>query len=278
MKNVINTLEELGYVRNEELKAELSSKTPRQLILDFILPRVVEVGGQDTRGWRLGPSFMRLMTLHAGDFLEGDRELGELLFELALQRIQRQPRLKSIDYIGILPAEYQKYSAAWDQPGLWGKEEWNFMRVWFVDGLELKNEAYRKHARNLILEILSEVLPLDGGRCFAEKTGVPDGELYRWAVSTAISHSTPQEVAEELLMRDQGCWRKHIFFIAQFSDKLDWEKIFSLIDLEKEWYFTGAKRFALKLVGQYDKATKKCIREKIREAAVKLEKMLAHLK
>lgn len=264
--SLLVTLEKMGYLTREQVN-EFEGKSMREFILDFILPRVVEVGGQDTRGWRLSPSFMKLMNEHSQDFIREDRELGEMLFELALQRIQRHPELKSIDYRGILPAEYQKYSAAWDQVGLWGEAEWAFMEETLREGLQLSNEAYRTHCRELIMEILSVVHPKDSDSWFGMRTEVPAGKLYRWAVTRALLSAEPAEVAEELLRRAQGNWRSNKAFYAQFASKLDWEKFFSRVDLKKEQYYRGFKRGVLKLFGCYNKATKKRICEEIRKTS-----------
>lgn len=260
--SIVNTLENLGYVRNDALKAELEAKSTRRLILDFILPCVVVEGGQDTRGWRLSSGFMHLMTVHAADFLKEDTELGELLFELALQRIQRHPRLKSIDYIDILPAEYKKYSAAWDQPGLWGKDEWKFMQLHLPMGLSLQNKRYSAHCRQLILEILSAAYPSDDS-WFGRGSEEADDVVYKWVICQARQFCTPQAIAEDLLRRAQGMWRLDKEVYAQFAAFLDWDKFLDGVDLERETYYRGISRRVLKLFGCYNKATKKRIRREI---------------
>lgn len=265
VNSVVNTLCQFGYVRDEQLKTELSTKSMHQLILDYILPFVVEVGGQDTRGWRLSPRFMKLMTKHAQDFIREDRELGEMLFELALQRIQRHPELKAIDYRGILPEVYKKYSAAYDQPGLWGDEEWEFMQKRLQDGLYLSNKAYRTHCEELILDILAKIAPGEND-WYGMKTVVPNGALYELIVKLATLNNSPSEVALCLLHKAKGYWRRNKQFYAQFASELDWEEFFLKIDLDEEQYYRGFSRFMLKLFGRYDKATKKRVREEICKA------------
>ncbi len=267
MSNVVNTLCELGYVRNDELKAELSQKSTRDLITDFILPRVVEVGGQDTRGWRLSPSFMELMTRHAQDFISADNELGNLLFELAMQRIQRHPNLKAIDYIGILPKEYQKYSAAWDQPGLWGDEEWEFIKLRLLDGLKLSNQKYREHCKALLLQIAKEVLPMIspchcGWFGLGMKANVSNETLSNWTVKAVGALEMPEVIA--YLLKEEK-WRSYKKFLSKcvWEYDVDWDVLFAHIDLDKEKYYRGISRWGLKACGLYDKKTKECIKKEI---------------
>lgn len=265
--SVVNTLCELGYVRDAELKTALSARSIRELITDFILPQVVEVGGQDTRGWRLSPLFMKLMTRHAQDFIAADDELGNLLFELAMQRIQRHPELKAIDYNGILPKAYQKYSAAYDQAGLWGDAEWAFMQRHLLSGLQLSNLKYREHCKALLLEIMKKVLPSEGYDSigwFGMGTDVSSKELWGWAVGIPCKGIPVDEVIVYLL-KDRS-WRNYKKFLNGWSYGFNWEKFFANIDFDKEQYYRGVSRLGLKVLGLYGEKTKKCIKEEILRA------------
>ena len=61
----------------------------RELVENYILPRGVEPTGQDTRGWRISPQFMQFMADWGQYCVAEDRATGELLMEIALQRLSK---------------------------------------------------------------------------------------------------------------------------------------------------------------------------------------------
>lgn len=265
--SVVMTLVDLGYVCKDAEKAKLSTKSTRDLITDYIFPWVVRVGGQDIRGWRLAPQFMELMTRHAPDFIAADEELGNLLFELAMQRLQRHPVLESIDYVGMLPREYQKYSATWDQPGLWGDEEWEFMRLRLEDGFKLSNPKYREHCKALVLEIAKDVLPWQNSTgWFSLYTEVSGKELWDWVAELSVREIPIDELVAHLL--ENKSWHQYKKFLQKCLGETEasWEKFFANIDLDKEQYYRGISRWGLKLFGLYAKKTEKRIKEEILNA------------
>jgi hypothetical protein len=67
-----------------------------ELVNDFILPLGVEPTGQDTRGWRLSPEFMQFMAIWGQYCINEDRLTGELLMEIAMQRLSKGAIIRTI--------------------------------------------------------------------------------------------------------------------------------------------------------------------------------------
>ena len=68
---------------------EIARASQAELVNDYILPRGVEPTGQDTRGWRIGPHFMQFMAEWGQYCVKRDNFTGELLMEIALQRLSK---------------------------------------------------------------------------------------------------------------------------------------------------------------------------------------------
>lgn len=68
-------------------ESEIVRLTQRELVDNYILPRGVEPTGQDTRGWRISPQFMQFMAGWGQYCVKEDRFTGELLMEIAMQRL-----------------------------------------------------------------------------------------------------------------------------------------------------------------------------------------------
>lgn len=75
---------------------KIAHVSQRELVLDFILPRAVEESGQDTRGWRLSPEFMQFMAIWGQYCINEDRLTGELLMEIAMQRLSKGAIIRTI--------------------------------------------------------------------------------------------------------------------------------------------------------------------------------------
>lgn len=263
-EKIVEKLQELGYLYNsgEKEVTRFSEKSMMSLIKDFILPVVLNTGGERTRGWRIASSFMKLMAECGADLIREGGEAGEVLFELALQRIQCHPSLLSIDYAGILPAEYKKYSAAYDQSGLWNTNEWAFMQKMVSLGKLVANDVYRAHCRTLVLQILQKVSPIS--MCsgwFSCKMENPNKELFCWAMKNALQICSSEEIVDFLM--ENGNWRAHKSVLAVLD--IEFEKLVSYIDLDEEPYYKGVTRWVLKLFGLYEKKVKAQILEELRK-------------
>lgn len=261
-QEIINTLEVMGFVRAG--KHRLDEMSLEEIMKYFILPKCVCLPRSGVRYPRISGEFMGLMALYGEDFLQADYELGSVLLELAMQRLSRHPELPAIDYKGNLPEEYKPYSAASinpngingcpDEPGLWGAEAWSFIRKQLPTCLKLTEPRYSAHAMMLLYQIASR----SAKSMSPYNSDVDDEEIAEWAVGLIKEYSSLDEFAVYLVKGNKG-WREHAKFLSKYYKELNWERLFSLMDLDKEVYYKGGKRWVLKKLGLYDKLTKKRI-------------------
>lgn len=273
MNAIVNTLEELGFVRNEEKMAELAAMSTAQLMKDFVFPQCLCLPRSGDRYPRISGRFMRLMTAHGRDFLAADYGLGSILLECAMQRITRHPSLPAIDYRAMLPDEYKPYAASSvnpngingcpDEPGLWGSAEVHFLLEMLPVCLDLRNSTYAGHAKLILFQMVSMLA--NNGRfmwlngCYCD---VREEDAWKAAVDMLYEANLVQAFVDYCVAEG---WRvgKELFCQPYFYGQ-DEEYLLNRIDLDKEVYYRGGKRRFLKLFGLYDKFTRKKIAEEIR--------------
>ncbi len=273
---IINTLEELGFVRKEEEKQQLLAMTVPQLMKDYILPQCLCLPRSGVRYPRIDGCFMRLMAKHGQDFLSADYELGSVLLELAMQRITKHPELPAIDYYGILPDAYKPYSAAScnpngyngcpDEPGLWGDGEVEFLMERLPTCLALGDARYAEHAKTILFQLLTK---LDGknegdSHWFGMRCEKTERELWQAAAHMAIKAGLSRVIIDLCVNKGWRCGKQ--FFAFPWFLGEDEFYLLDQIDLNKEEYFRGLKRGILKLFGLYNKKTREKIMEEIRAA------------
>ena len=66
---------------------ELVGMSQNEVVNKVILPIIVQPTGQDIRGWRIGDDYMSLMAEFGEYCWQQDAFTGEILLEIALQRI-----------------------------------------------------------------------------------------------------------------------------------------------------------------------------------------------
>ncbi|MEI3545620.1 MAG: hypothetical protein V8R23_05105 [Alphaproteobacteria bacterium] len=66
---------------------ELVGMSQSEVVNKVILPIIVQPTGQDIRGWRIGDDYMSLMAEFGEYCWQQDAFTGEILLEIALQRI-----------------------------------------------------------------------------------------------------------------------------------------------------------------------------------------------
>ncbi|MBR2273281.1 MAG: hypothetical protein IJ864_00375 [Alphaproteobacteria bacterium] len=285
----LRAVAELCQIDSDELKGLRVA----QVVDDYILPYAVQIGGQYTRGWRIPSSFMAFMSKWGKYCVSEAPMQGELLMELALQRISKGAVIiPAYSYIASLPAEYQKYTAEYDQPGLLGQAEYDFL----VKNLafcctNLANETWRGHAKMILKGLLKE-FSYDGTftrRIEKGEEGYEPGKIttrqvpfgtahilfsdaiidetprgiYLFAEKTALSLMTMDEIIKLLA----PLWRlkKHLFH--QCLEQIDWELFFAQLDLrqEGEHYFNDKSIviWIKRLFGLYQSMVKQKIKEEI---------------
>lgn len=179
-KGFVKRVAELSGVSQNEIATMFHS----DIVYQVILPKILHEGGQDTRGWRISEDFMMLMADYGEYFWQQDWMSGEILLEIAMQRISNGAVLHEPTSYNVLPEKYYKYSAAWDQPGLMTDGCWRFLKKQAATCLQSKN--LKSHMSKIICG-LAEHLDKEGktknGYMLSSSClkSVTPKELFNWA-------------------------------------------------------------------------------------------------
>ncbi len=190
-QELIQDIAKLCHVNEKEI-AHLSFS---DLMLEYILWKIVQPAIKDHRGLYISSAFMAFMAKWGKVLVEENSNLGELLMEIAMQRLECGAIIREIndtDFLDevssiqnqeaeeklivqhleetwavlnaayyplyALPIGYRKYSAFSDQPGLMDQECWNFCRenLYFCM-TDMKNLIWRGHAWKLCVGLLQYI-------------------------------------------------------------------------------------------------------------------------
>lgn len=154
-KEFVKRVAELSGVSQKEIAAMPHSN----IVYQVVMPKILHEGGQDIRGWRISEDYMMLMADFGEYFWVQDWVSGEILLEIAMQRISKGAVLHEPIKFDLLPEKYYKYSAAWDQPGLMTDGCWQFLTKQAKTCLQSKN--LKGHMSKIICG-LAEHLDKDG--------------------------------------------------------------------------------------------------------------------
>ncbi|MDD4556568.1 MAG: hypothetical protein PHE89_04500 [Alphaproteobacteria bacterium] len=215
-------MEKSFYARIEKISGvNVDNLTFRYIFEEVILSKIIRVGGQDSRGWRIPDSFMELMA-DFGDFIyQKDPYLGGILLELALQRISCGAVLhEPTSYKEALPKEYQKYSARYDQYGLMSEKCWLFLTKQIKTCLAC--DRTKEHAQKIVLGLLNGLQNkinhngdyMFGGLDFK----VSPQEGYDWAYQT-VTEELPFPMVYEFFATPER-WQSYSPWFRE-----NWEKI-----------------------------------------------------
>ncbi len=267
VKNYFEAVAELCRVNENDVNCA----SQKELVNNYILPRLVVRGGQDIRGWRISPTFMEFMARFGQTCVERDRETGELLLELAMQRISNGAVVHAVkggkgvaapyNFWESLPEEYRKYSACYDQPGLMGQEEWNFLKMNLYYCINrLNNQLWAEHAKKICFGLLTHIScsgrELNGYLWSEALVNESLKEVYEFVEEVAVRSFGVQQVAQWLL----PTWRSHKKFFKKYSGEIDFKTLFTDwgdgeqgldYDLEGRNYFGKKTRKVLKFFGVY---------------------------
>lgn len=221
-------LQKVAELSGVEIKT-LQHMNSRQLADEVILPKIVIIGGQDTRGRRIGDDFMQLMADYAPELYHSDSYSGEILLELALQRLSKGAVLHEVHHlIDSLPPAYQKYSAAYDQYGLMSDACWNFLAK--QASFCLKTNA-AEHTRKIIFGLLDHLTPqgetlngfMPGGLDFK----VSAKEMYDTMRKTACSQLSFETLYEHFATPQR--YKKYSFWLKDNWECIDQKDFFRRI-------------------------------------------------
>lgn len=223
--NFVNTVAKLSRSKAEDL----ASLTHKQLIDQIILPLIVQPGGQDTRGWHIGDNFMELMAEFGRYCYIQDPESAAILLEIALQRLSKGAVLHESTSFDVLPPQYRKYSAQYDQYGLMSNACWNFLRnqantCFRCDSLT------RDHVKKIIFGLLDHI-DADGNTgdytLEYEYLNASALEIRAWALKTAEEEIPLMELVTHFATPTG--WRKWKPFFKEHWDAINKEDFFRRI-------------------------------------------------
>ncbi|MBP5698511.1 MAG: hypothetical protein J6W96_03175 [Alphaproteobacteria bacterium] len=265
----------------------LSGLEMDQIVERFILPLAVKPAGEE-RGSKISKEFMQFMADYGQYCMKLDRKSGELLMELAMQRISQGTVLHDeYDLVNSLPISFQAYTTEQDQLCPMRQADWNFIKKNILFCCQsLATKQYIEHACK-ILKGLLVCFSYDGTvtRQVSEKDGEvqvvqePYGsatitfndtlleetprEIYLFAENTAILVFSKVEIAKFL----EPMWREKKHFFKRYLNTMPWDEVFGFFDLDKEGerYF-NQEAFStvwMQLIGAYPKAVKKKILQEI---------------
>lgn len=157
----------------------------REIVDQVVLPKILQPTGQDIRGWRIGDTYMNLIADFGQEFYRNDYFAGELLLEIAMQRISCGAVLHESTPI-TLPAGYEKYSVACDQYGLMSEGCWNFIKM--QTDLCLQLPTTNNHMKKIIFGLVDHLTPEGeklGGYMLGSIDYKLDGKIvYKFAMET----------------------------------------------------------------------------------------------
>ncbi|MBP5353389.1 MAG: hypothetical protein J6Y91_06500 [Alphaproteobacteria bacterium] len=244
----------------------LNNMSQQELVDKIILPHLAGIARDNIRYNRITGTYMQFLADWGQTCIELDRTSGELLMEMALQRLSKGAVIHSgVHLINILPDEYKKYTAAYDEPGLVGPECWNFIKANLVFCIQnLRTESYRCHAEAILWGLLDHLNP-DGSTNDGymwnrpDYVGASEAEAYHWAEVAAIKCFGVDAIAQHFAPK----WQQHKDFLRRYDDGINWDNFFKKVDLDAEPYSSGLGRFVYKLFGAYDGHVRKAILKEI---------------
>ena len=221
-------LQKISELSGVEIKT-LQHMNGRQLADEVILPKIVVIGGQDTRGWRIGDDFMQLMADYAPELYRNDSYSGEILLELALQRLSKGAVLHEAHHlINSLPPAYQKYSAAYDQYGLMSDACWNFLAK--QASFCLKTNA-AEHTRKIVFGLLDHLTPqgetLGSFMLGASNFKLSGRQVYETMWEIACSQLSFETLYEHFVTPQR--YKKYSFWLKDNWERIDQKDFFRRI-------------------------------------------------
>lgn len=213
------------YTNHQE--SEISAMNHRyhlSIILDWIL----QPTGQDIRGWRICPTYMNLMAEFGEYCYKKDAYTGEVLLEIALQRISCGAVLHEPTPVrDALPKEYQKYSAACDQYGIMSEDCWNFLTK--QGDLCFRIPQTCDHITKIIFGLLDHLTP-EGHALNGYILGDINGKtMYDWAWNIANSQIAFVDLFEHFATPSR--YTKYADFFKANQERIDWNDFFKRIEL-----------------------------------------------
>lgn len=184
---------------------KLKKKTWHEIVDELILPLWVGISGQCSRHRFINDGFMRFMAGYGQQCFYYDFYRGEILFEIAMERIlngavpQQNPYFR---YYQKLPLAYQLYSAEYDTPVPMSGACFDFLR--YNLAFLLRHDDTRKHAAEIIFGILDNLTPnghLLPGFDYGRNADLPcTHDLWLWAANLVCPDVVTMEIAKSEML------------------------------------------------------------------------------
>jgi len=257
----ITAIAEICHVQVSDLNIDghYEFEAQKRLVNDYLLPKALGVGGSEKRFPHISDEFMAFMAEFGQECIIRDKETGELLMELAMQRIScGAVAANDYDFIGSLPPEYQRYTAVYDEPGLMSQACWDFIEKnlrFCIEGLT--NEVWRQHAENILWSLLQNIGE-DGSLLndYVWNEGLvkqPLKKVYAWVLTVSKICFSPYAMAVHLA----PTWQAHRTYFNYLDDVIRWSdkevrQAFANSAVGEQYFKAGTIRL-LKIFGIYDR-------------------------
>lgn len=234
METLFSYLEKVTGVNN------LENRSWQDVVDNVILPMMAYPADQRNR---IGNAFMKFMAEFTQDVCRKDEHLGNIMLEIAMQRISDGAVLHPEDQtptFEALPQAYRTYGSQngylGGEPGLMGKECEDFI----VNALPvcLEHAKTRSHALAItfgLVHYLNEDGEEQEGYMLDSVAYAPNGKLlYTLAKQWAEKYADEETIFRHYAQPNQ--WRKHIAWFAEQekAEKLDWENFFAATKAAKD--------------------------------------------
>ena len=231
MEKFLNRVAELARMDVNDL----ASQTYRQVINNVVLPVILRPTGQDIRGWRIGDDYMAIIAEFGRECWLRDNYTGEILLEIALQRLSCGAVLHEGHSFKILPEAYWKYSAMCDQYGLMDDACWEFLKKQANTCFQasLTKEHIVKIVFGLLDHLDEEGNELKGYMLKYSNFHTDTKEVYQWAWNFAVEHFSFEEMYAHFATPQN--WQRFIPFFKLHKGKIDKSDFCHRIGVEGFW-------------------------------------------
>ncbi len=222
-----------SYLREATRVENLEPLPWKEIVDNIILPQLAYRAEQRNR---IGDGFMKFMAEFAREVCDRDGYLGEIMLEIAMQRISDGAVVHQDDptpTFNALPAPYKTYGSQnmcqGGEPGLMGKECFDFI----VKALPvcLERPQTKSHALAIAFGLVRYLAPNGEpleGYMLGHYGYKPDGKaLYALAKQWVENYATEEELFRHYAQPAQ--WKKHSLWFSKLANDglMDWKKFFA---------------------------------------------------
>ena len=214
----------ISYIENVTGTKNLADKNWQEIVDTIVLPQMAGPHNSNQCRYKIHDMFMNLLANYSKEISAKNSYLAPILFEIGLQRLSCGAVLhETTSWPEPLPKKYWEYSSCWDEKHVMTEGCFNFI----MKGLDesLKFEMTRDHA----LKILFGLMEKTDIRGNIENYSLGEfkdnaAQLYRHAERLVEDYASFEEIYPYYAKPLQ--WEKHIFYLSQNKDKINWDDFF----------------------------------------------------